>query len=816
MMNNNAAKLVQQIFDALSANQVFVSAAAGRKTTNCYYRNNPDGTIRWVWPCSAQRPLFLKFYNTATFRAKCVAFIIHLLFKLKLRGLFASGKIECPFNTEEGEWALFTGTEGVNRTAVLYAASVFYKIPLSDAAAVITANEYQHLKRLNKHPFNNIITPKCLLHTQILQLEDVGHNSTRSSRFTPLHWQAIGELAPVFFQPRKIYKLNGWELLDEQLAALSVLSGNRIPKELVNKLILLKDRINEHTVAPSALAHGDFTPWNLFIKNGKLAVIDWELAQPAMPLLFDVFHFLYQQASLGNPTGFKQLAATIEHTFQQPEAKAFIEQHNIDVALHHQLYLLLNITHYLRLYAQQPHWPAQVYLSLNMWNHALSHVLAATGARTGRQLLLTGIFSWLSDKQYAALKWTATGPETLSEDSDADLCIAQKDTRALIQWLRENPLVKKINIQRRSFMYRLFIVTHSNELLAIDCIHRFKRRALVMLNAEELLQTATVNVFGVKVPSPEMDFSYTWLFYLLNKSSLPEKYQKYFDYKSREMNRHMKLNFSWNPVLHTHSYKELFHYNREHHKTALRHLTALPENRGWQAIKNRLQYVADTIKEQYRRPGFTITFSGVDGAGKTTIITNVKKLVEKRYRRKVVVLRHRPAMLPMLSAWREGSRKAAEQKAASVLPRQGKNKSTLLSLFRFGYYYTDYLVGQFIVFFKYILRGYVVLYDRYYFDFIHDGKRSNIQLPVNWVKWGYRLLLKPRYNFFLFADAQEILKRKQELDGETIRSLTRNYRTHFRQLEKQYNHSHYISIENKNIAQTIGAINRHVQQSVLA
>lgn len=52
-----------------------------------------------------------------------------------------------------------------------------------------------------------------------------------------------------------------------------------------------------------------------------------------------------------------------------------------------------------------------------------------------------------------------------------------------------------------------------------------------------------------------------------------------------------------------------------------------------------------------------ITFSGVDGAGKTTILTKVKELIEDKYKKEVVVLRHRPSILPILSAIKHGKKK---------------------------------------------------------------------------------------------------------------------------------------------------------------
>ena len=228
-------------------------------------------------------------------------------------------------------------------------------------------------------------------------------------------------------------------------------------------------------------------------------------------------------------------------------------------------------------------------------------------------------------------------------------------------------------------------------------------------------------------------------------------------------------------------------------------------NTGFQKLKNTILYFLDTAKEALFNPGMIVTFSGVDGAGKSTIIEKVKHNVEKQLRRRVVVIRHRPSILPILSALTKG-KATAEKEAASNLPRQGKNKSILSSLLRFSYYYTDYLFGQFVVYFKYVLRGYVVLYDRYYFDFINDSKRSNIQLPPYFTRMGYNFLLKPELNFFLYADPELIRSRKKELDTKTIEQLTKKYQILFEQLNERDSNKSYVSIENTDLKVTLDAI----------
>jgi len=173
-----------------------------------------------------------------------------------------------------------------------------------------------------------------------------------------------------------------------------------------------------------------------------------------------------------------------------------------------------------------------------------------------------------------------------------------------------------------------------------------------------------------------------------------------------------------------------------------------------------------------------ITFSGVDGAGKTTILTEIKKLLENKYNKKVVVIRHRPSVLPILSAIKHG-KKEAEKKTMEVMPRTGANSSIVSSLIRFTYYLVDYIFGQWIVFFRHSLKGDIIIYDRYYFDFINDGRRTNIKLNEKFIKFFYKFVFKPDINIFLYASPEIILSRKQEMDGKSIVELTAKYKILF-------------------------------------
>ena len=123
------------------------------------------------------------------------------------------------------------------------------------------------------------------------------------------------------------------------------------------------------------------------------------------------------------------------------------------------------------------------------------------------------------------------------------------------------------------------------------------------------------------------------------------------------------------------------------------------------------------------------------------------------------------------------------------------------------------MMGQAVIWLKHTRRGHVVLYDRYYFDFINDSRHSNIGLPTRFTRALYALVNKPQLNFFLYADRQEILRRKQELSA-SITQFTQDYQTLFSQREARYRHSHYVPIQNHDLDDKLELIGGYIRQEI--
>lgn len=753
--------------------------------------NNTDGSTRWIWPADDNTAPFFRFYHAGSRKAQLYVFLVRVCMWLGLGRFIESGRSIIYVNRpadhfQDGctSWAVFTGTMGQNRKLVAWfknrKGACFAKLPVSGTSANNLAAETTALRQYATSALQ--VPGVVAANDHMLVLTDLYEGATQSARH-------ITQLPVGNLQDWCITRLRHKPLADAQwfinakntISALA--AGNKFHAAFIPRLQQLYNALPAQSIVAHTACHGDFTPWNVRTHYNAILAIDWELAQQCHPALFDIFHFIYQDHILIRRSSFKTIRKAIDEYFAASAWQSFLQQYNIDLALAEKLYLLATVSYYANSYNQQDAWHTQVNWLLQTWFDAMGYWLATGESTTLRPVLLTDISFALRNAPYAVLKMGESNIADLPTTSDIDMCISKQQVPALVAYLRNHHAVATVKTTSSSFMRRITVILTDRSMIHIDCIWKIKRKELVFMAAAEVIANAAQNAFGVKVALPADDARYVSLFYTLNNAAIPAKYQG--------------LVSNGNVASTT-------------KQTAIAQLKQSAANKGLQHIWNTVQYIIDTARDLLPSKGFVMTFSGVDGAGKSTIISHVSKKIEKELRMKVVVLRHRPSLLPILSAWKYG-KEGAEQRSMSTLPRTGGNKNSISSLLRFSYYYADYLIGQCYVQLRYVYRGYAVIYDRYYFDFINDGRRSNINLPKGLLRSLYQFITPPDLNYFLFAPADVILARKQELDRETIEALTHSYRSLFSDLQHNDQRHKYTSLCNIDMDQTLDEIFHNIQ-----
>jgi len=794
-------------------------ATGGVRLRGC---RNPDGSLRWVWPATVRQPLFLEFYNAASAKARLFSGLVRLVFWCRLQGLFfrqLPGRF-APTGAQawpRGDFALFTGTPGPNRKAVCCydlapGRRVFAKLPLGPAAPAKLRAEATHLRTLAQLGDRTTFSlPRVLDYEagHLLQSGVKAPGARRAPHFGAAHARCLAELLAATQTRQPLAASAYWHTTTAQVARLQTLADTRVPFGLRTKLHHLLATIDAQQPVTLAFAHGDFTPWNCWVNPDGLALYDLELALPAAPLLYDLFHFEVQQALLVT----RQPAAATKARALATAARYFTAVPAAELALAWQLYLLHQVGTGALLYHAQAEWHPQVSWLLSGWNELLTLELAPAVAH--RQLALYDLLDrvQLLPQPGVVLKPRAANAYYPAASSDLDLLLTQPGVADCVRFLQAWPLVQSAAVRKAAHMVSVDCLFQDGSLLSVDLLHALHRKALHLLDAASVLAQAERSMAGVPVPSLLHDFAYTWLFYWLNQSHLPLTHLRHFQQQPAAQQAAMlaHLHEAYGITFSCLGCASVY----QPAKAGLLHyaLRQAPANHRLARKWRGLRYLLHTAAEFVRPGGLVITFSGVDGAGKSTVIEHVKETLEKKWRKRVVVIRHRPSVLPILSAWKYG-KAGAEARSVQSLPRQGQNHGLGSSLARFAYYYADYVVGQAVIWLRHTRRGHVVLYDRYYFDFINDGRRSNIHLPARLTQALYAFVNKPRLNFFLYADPQEILRRKQELSASTITQLTQQYQALFGQLGARYRRSRYVPIENQDLDTTLALIGRYIQQEI--
>ncbi len=423
-----------------------------------------------------------------------------------------------------------------------------------------------------------------------------------------------------------------------------------------------------------------------------------------------------------------------------------------------------------------------------------------------KKIFIQSLFQQIENEAYILLKWLRNDLSTLPEGSDLDLLISPSLLKKIALIIHQTSTLEKVKKEKGVGVLHYYLYFKNGDFLQLDLLFKFVRKNIIYLSEEEIF-SKSISINGIKTYDMAHLFEHVLLFNYLNNNGLPPKYNSFFSNlsskKQVELIEHINLKYN----IQLKSIKDASIFNSANRVAIINYLNHQRENSFFRKVQNGVNYLRAVKCMLKSAKGEIITFSGVDGAGKSTIINDFRSLLGDKYRKKVVVLRHRPSLLPIISSWKYGKKKA-EQRSVERLPRQGNNDSKISSYLRFSYYYLDYLFGQFYIWAKYVIPGYTVLYDRYYFDFIVDGRRSNINIASFLPKKLYPFLIKPKLNYFLYADTATILKRKQELPPSVIDTLTQQYQTLFDEFSQKYTGT-YLSIKNEDKSITINTILKH-------
>jgi thymidylate kinase len=175
----------------------------------------------------------------------------------------------------------------------------------------------------------------------------------------------------------------------------------------------------------------------------------------------------------------------------------------------------------------------------------------------------------------------------------------------------------------------------------------------------------------------------------------------------------------------------------------------------------------------YLRPaGRVWAFSGPDGSGKTTLIDALAAFATRRVMVSTARFHTRPFLLPRLNAFVPMS---SEKRRVLETERDVPERSNAAKSFiRLLYALVDYNLGYWFKVRPQLAKGNLVVFDRYYQDFLVDSHRRGIALPQWILDTCARFVPKPDRHVFVLAKGEALAARKGELDalegdGQSVR-----------------------------------------------
>ena len=202
------------------------------------------------------------------------------------------------FDGRATHMSFFTGTDGPHRKTSMQIMDIdgailgYAKMSRALHLRPYLRNESNVLTRLKELGLTSVDVPTV----QVIHDDDemtllITDSLKSSSHSVPLH-PGIEHLFFLNELCAKTERLGAGDVLDgleRRMVELASVGGTDWTERIASVTALLRPVQDQ---IPVCLAHGDFTPWNTFLQDGRLYVFDWEYANFAWPVGFDLVHFM--------------------------------------------------------------------------------------------------------------------------------------------------------------------------------------------------------------------------------------------------------------------------------------------------------------------------------------------------------------------------------------------------------------------------------------------------------------------------------------------------------------------------------------------
>lgn len=197
-------------------------------------------------------------------------------------------------------YAFFTGTDSPHRKVAVQIMDRdgkikgFAKVSRNPLVKPLLAHEAETLNYLHTLGLKTVLVPSVLFcgvigGADVLVTDTLKTERTKSTTMlNGAHIAFLQELA----EKTADSDTDGSNWYGAELRTRLEMVSDRLPEDWRRRLEKAIDVAVDHgTWGPRTLSHGDFTPWNTFIVDGRLYVFDWEYAAQKYPVGYDLIHY---------------------------------------------------------------------------------------------------------------------------------------------------------------------------------------------------------------------------------------------------------------------------------------------------------------------------------------------------------------------------------------------------------------------------------------------------------------------------------------------------------------------------------------------
>ena len=296
--------------DDLAAIGMLQVAVGGQLFTLISARSNPRW---WLLPTESRRAGMagLEMLQPVTRAAVLVKAVMRKLAQVGLLRFMGNGRIRLSrmpdlggtFDGRAKFIACFTGTDGPHRKTTLQIMTAngailgYAKMSRASHLRPYLRNEAKMLTHLKELGLASADVPTVRAVRDDDEITLLITDSLKSSSHTaPRHPGAehLRFLNELCAKTERQGAGDALDVLERRMVELASVGGGAWTERIGNVAALLRPVQDE---IPVCLAHGDFTPWNTFLQDGRLYVFDWEYAVFSWPVGFDLAHFMLANIS---------------------------------------------------------------------------------------------------------------------------------------------------------------------------------------------------------------------------------------------------------------------------------------------------------------------------------------------------------------------------------------------------------------------------------------------------------------------------------------------------------------------------------------